>query len=362
VNPRILQLLAVSLGAILATAACGGDDRPPATPFAVVGGYVDVANPRGLPGLIDAARQGAINEVSPVMYQARADGGLTVLSSAPALVREARGRGARIIPTVRNLVGETWDGALVHSLVTVPALRTAHVKALTRAASSQGWDGIDLDYENLDPTDRSAFTRFARELGTALHRAGKILTIAVPAATADSAEHDVTVRAFDYAALGRVCDELRVMAYDAAWETSPAGPIAPLPWVRDVLAHLTSLVPGSRIVLGLAGYGYDWAAGRGAAVATRDVLQQARATSSPVQRDAASGCPWFRYRAGGLEHTVWFEDATSTRPKIELARQSHLAGVILWQLGEEDPALWSALASTAHEGPPPRTRGASAPR
>lgn len=335
----------MALGVVLATAACGGEDRPPPTTFAVVGGYVDVGNPRGLAGLIDAARQGAINEVSPVMYQARADGGLTVLTSAPALVREARGRGARVIPTVRNLVGETWDGALVHSLVTVPALRTAHVKALTQAASSMSWDGIDLDYENLNPADRSAFSRFAGELATAMHRAGKILTIAVPAATADSAVNDVTVRAFDYAALALVCDELRVMAYDAAWETSQAGAIAPLPWVRDVLAHLTSLVPGPRLVLGLAGYGYDWAAGRGEAVATRDVLQQARATSSQVQRDAASGCPWFRYRAGGLEHTVWFEDATSARAKLELAHRYRLAGVILWQLGEEDPALWGALAS-----------------
>lgn len=330
------------------TSACTVADRQAAMSFAVVGGYVDVGNARGLASLIDAARQGAINEVSPVMYQARADGGLRVLATAEPLVREARGRGARVVPTVRNLVDGTWDAALVHTLVTTPALRSAQVSALTLAATSNGWDGIDLDYENLDPADRAAFTIFVGDLANALHRAGKILTIAVPAATAGSAEVDPTSQAFDYAAIGRIADEVRVMAYDHAWKTSPPGPIAPLPWARDVLAHLTTLIPGPRLVLGIAGYGYDWAAGRGQAVSTTDLQQRARATSSAVQRDAASGSPWFQYLKDGVQHTVWFEDATSVRAKLRLARDDHLAGVVLWQLGGEDPALWSALTSPAH--------------
>jgi hypothetical protein len=39
---------------------------------------------------------------------------------------------------------------------------------------ANGYDGIDIDYESLDPADRDAFSLFVEELANALHAEGKV--------------------------------------------------------------------------------------------------------------------------------------------------------------------------------------------
>ena len=61
--------------------------------------------------------------------------------------------------------------------------------------------------------------------------------------------------------------------------------------------------------------------------------------------DQASQAPWFSYRdAAGHEHTVWFENAASSRAKFSAARSAQIGGVYLWMYGYEDTGIWSALS------------------
>jgi hypothetical protein len=108
-------LVAAAVAAVPVLAGCSGATEPAPVTFSVVADYADAGTQDSLPELIAAARAGAINEVSPVMYRLRADGGLDPLDQPPDLVREARGRGARVVPTVRNPVGDVWDGTLVRT-------------------------------------------------------------------------------------------------------------------------------------------------------------------------------------------------------------------------------------------------------
>jgi spore germination protein len=235
-------------------------------------------------------------------------------------------------------------------------LRASHVAALVGAAAAANWDGIDIDYENLQAGDRTAVTAFLTQLAAALHRSGKVLTVTVPAITAVTEPDDAAAQAFDVAAIGRVVDEIRVMAYDHAWATSPPGAVAPLPWVRDVVDYLAPLVPASKLVLGLAAYGYDWSGGRGEALTTTELQGLAGRVGATVRRDAAGSTPWFQYVKDGVDHTVWFEDAVSSRAKIRLAADAGLAGVVVWRLGGEDRELWPLITSPARSpSPPPGT-------
>ncbi len=43
-------------------------------------------------------------------------------------------------------------------------------------------------------------------------------------------------------------------------------------------------------------------------------------------------------------HELWYEDARSIAPKLELAASGGLAGISAWALGQEDPAIWELLA------------------
>ena len=59
---------------------------------------------------------------------------------------------------------------------------------------------------------------------------------------------------------------------------------------------------------------------------------------------ASSQAPWFTYTdASGHQHTVWFENAESSRAKLELAHGAGIGGVYLWMYGTGDPATWPAL-------------------
>lgn len=351
-RPARRQLVAGLLVWGLSAAAltgCAVPDRTPApASFAVVAAYADAGFDSGLPSLIAAAKARAINEVSPVMYRLRADAGVDRIDPAEDLVAEAHGRGARVVATTRNLVGETWDGTLVHTVISNPRLRGRHVTALADQVKADEVDGIDLDYENLLSGDRTAMTAFVTELASALHGSGKVLTIAVPAMTAASVRDDPALAAFDITALGKAVDEIRVMAYDHAWAGSPAGAVAPLPWVREVVDYVTGQVPREKLVLGLAAYGYDWSDGRGEALTTDELRGRVGQTRATVTRDGPTASPWFRYTKDGREHTVWYEDAASAQDKIRVAAQARLAGVFVWRLGGEDRALWPMLTAPAH--------------
>ena len=85
-----------------------------------------------------------------------------------------------------------------------PALRSEHVGALVELAVSNDYDGVDIDYEHFSrgirapqtrATEREAFSAFIAELASAMHDAGKVVTVDVPVEAGD----DQPV--FDYAAL-----------------------------------------------------------------------------------------------------------------------------------------------------------------
>ena len=151
----------------------------------------------------------------------------------------------------------------------------------------------------------------------------------------------------DYAAIGRAADQVRIMAYDYHWPTSPPGPIAPLPWVRSVLKYAKSQIPARKIILGIPLYGYDWSGGQAQAVTWLSALRLARAYHVSPHYDTAAQAPWFSYTdAAGHRHVVWFENEASSQAKFGAALGSQIGGVYLWMFGYEDTGTWSALPQT----------------
>ena len=116
---------------------------------------------------------------------------------------------------------------------------------------------------------------------------------------------------------------------------SPPGPISPLSWVDQVLTLAAAHVPLDRIALGVATYGYDWSgAAPAAAMQWADVDALAAARGGTPQWDDGTASPWLRYiDDSGVEHTVWYEDARSLAPKLDLARRHGVSRIVLWRLG-----------------------------
>ena len=290
-----------------------------------------------------------VTEVSPWVYGLSSSGRISTqypagqAASVAAQIRRLRAAGKLIVPTIANITGGKWSYAPVGRMLHSPQLMAAQVASIVALAERGHYAGIDLDYENLHAADRQAFTTFVTRLARALHDRGKVLSVAVFAKTTNAGT-DPRNLAQDYAAIGRAADQVRLMAYDYHWDTSPPGPVAPIGWVRAVLRYARTQIPASKIILGVPLYGYDWAGHHGTGISWLQALRLTRQYHVTVRYDQASQAPWFRYRdSSGREHTVWFENAASSRAKFEAAQGAQIGGVYLWMYGYEDMATWPAL-------------------
>jgi spore germination protein YaaH len=287
------------------------------------------------------------DEVSPVWYAPDETGKIVLADAENTTVdlptaRALQARGVRIIPTVTNLKEGEWDPGAVQAVLHDPVALNTHIEELVNLAVTNGYDGIDIDYEDLSASDRAVFSEFLTRLGQELHRAGKQLTTAVHPKTSDAGYDERNV-AQDYQAIGQAVDQVRVMTYDYSWETSPPGPVAPADWVEEVIAWTVTQVPSEKVILGIVLLGYDWGAGPGVTVDYEETLSIADAQDATVQR-FSDGSPWFAYHtSSGARHEVWYEDTQSVRAKLALVSEYGLGGAFFWRLGGEDSNIWPTV-------------------
>jgi spore germination protein YaaH len=291
-----------------------------------------------------------VTEVSPWMYGLTGSGQINKqyppgqAASVSDEIRRLAAAGKLIVPSIANITDGQWSYSPVGRMLHSPRLMAAQVAGIVALVQRHHYAGIDLDYENLHAGDRQAFTTFVTRLAAALHAQRKVLSVAVFAKTTNAGT-DPRNLAQDYAAIGRAADQVRLMAYDYHWESSPPGPVAPISWVRAVLRYAKTRIPASKIILGVPLYGYDWVGNRGTGISWLQALRLSRQYHATARYDQASQAPWFRYRdAAGHEHTVWFENAASSRAKFDAAQGAQIAGVYLWMYGYEDSGTWSALS------------------
>lgn len=310
------------------------------------------------------------------------------------LIAYADKRGVKVLPSLL-----TSSGWLNNRLLTDPAVSERFLNEIVRYVVEMGYPGFDLDLEGINSEDRDAYSSFVAKLADALHKRGKILTLAIPAKASDV--RTGWAGPYDYAALGRHADLILLMTYDYSWSTGPPGSIAPQQWVDKVAAYAVSQMPASKVLLGLAFYGYDWnttVGGRARALLYPQAVALAAQYGTRITTDSTSISGTFSYTAKAgdtvpppppvpavrndiavrtpgacpfltpskptgptatpepaatprptstpvpvAQHIVWLEDANSTAARLEIARRYGIGGVGAWRLGQEDPKVWPHL-------------------
>jgi spore germination protein len=271
-----------------------------------------------------------------------------VISGTPnhAWVTALHAKGIKVVPTV----GSTWSPDKAQHVFTSTSLTNEHVTALVHLVRTNGFDGIDLDYEGFAwPSTvtqthviRHAFARFVGELCDRLHESSKLCTVTLGPVTADGPSI-----VSDYHAIGRAADLVRIMCYDLHGPWSKPGPVATTSWTGRVLTYAVSQIPRSKIELDVPTYGYQWPT-----PATGDAsLSWAQAwhlidvhhLASAVRYDVAAGEATFHWTSNGRVHTVWFETPRSLAARVALANRFHVRSLGFWILGTEAPGDWSVL-------------------
>lgn len=250
------------------------------------------------------------------------------------LLATAHANGLRAELLVHNVneVEGDFDSHAAAALLRHPHRVRAVAKQLASFVEEDGWDGVHIDLESLTRKDGPGLVQLAEELQSRMP-ADKTVSLAMMAATQRLEYPDLGYR------LGRLdhaLDTIALMTYDQhgpGW--SGPGPIGALSWQRKALEALFSVVPASKVDVGIAGYGYFWTRDGGGHALT---LRQVRAM---VAKDGAT--PQWRPRPGEWtarlsDGTVlWWSDGDSYQLRVQLAHELGAHGLALWRLGSADP-------------------------
>lgn len=283
------------------------------------------------PSLRDHASQ--IDVLAPAWFHATANGAITG-NDSPAVTQFARAHGIKVVPIVSNA---DFNQGVAHALASDGARQTQLLDGLQWLVNNFGYDGVNIDFENVAPADRALFSAMMTNIYARLHPLGKLVTIALPPKTSET--YAGWSGAFDYSGIAPNVDLALLMAYDQHYSGGPAGPIADVAWVNDVLNYATAHVPHDKLLLGVPFYGYNWSlyGGVARAMSYTDIVATVFANGGQIQMDQAAQSPFFNY--GG--HRIWFENSTSLRAKVNLVAVHALAGWGGWRLGQEDPNFWT---------------------
>ena len=284
---------------------------------------------------------GTINTVIPFSFNVDQSGTIHSTHNAKP-VNLARSAGAVTLAVVNNIRGDNFNSGVIDKLLTNTTSRSKAVSGISRMLLENGYQGVNIDFENVPARNRTYLTAFFRELAAELRPKGLLVTASLPAKTSNdrTSSHG---GAFDYEALAPYLDQAMIMTYDEHYSGGSPGPVASYPWVEKVVRYALNYFQPNKIVLGIAAYGYDWSLNSGKALNYNAIQNLVKKYGVVPKWSSTSKVPYFTYKSWGITHEVWYENSVSTAAKMQLVRNYDLKGVAVWRLGYEDPAIWNII-------------------
>lgn len=279
----------------------------------------------------------ALNWLIYTGYNAEADGTLIGYDSP----RTLQWVSAHPMPLLVMVQNDWTNDSFLHD----PAAEQRFLSQLLTVLERSNYAGVNIDFEGIAAADGPAFTAFIAMLSSALHAQNFLLTVDTPSETA--ADNQASwAAAYNYAALAPLVDKLILMAYDYHHPGGAPGPVGPLNWIQQVLAYTTSVVPASKVILGLPAYGYLWGSnGQTQALWEVGMENQANANHAVITQDPTAQEGTFSYTdSSGVTWVGWFLDPQGLQQRLALAHQDNLGGVIFWRLDYNAPDWWPVLA------------------
>lgn len=266
------------------------------------------------------------------------------------LIRLAGRYGVSPLMHLSTLTPEgNFSSELANLLLNDPALQDRVIEQVLEVLRAKGYDGLDVDFEFVDPENRQAYIDFIAKLTSQLNPEGYIVVTALAPKTYDG-QPGLLYEAHDYRGIGEASNAVLLMTYEWGYSAGPPMAVSPIENVRRVLDYGVTAIEPSKIYMGMPNYGYDWplpfvqGVTRAPSIGNVEAVEIAARYGATILYDEASQAPHFNYfNEGWTEHEVWFEDARSVRAKLALVPEYGLAGVGYWNLMRPFPQNWQVL-------------------
>lgn len=379
-------IASLSLFATALTVPARADDNPPRK---IMTGWIPYYSMKtALPDALNNAD--LVREVMPFWYTLKFDGktkapyvaDLYAPANPSVPISEPltamRNAGFSIIPTITDGTSKLVLAGLLKN----PTSRTQVVNTIMDLVRVNNYDGIDLDFEGFAFVDGNttwastapSWVALVKELSAALRAEKKLLSVSTPYVLNPSGTQKGYF-VYAWSAIAPYIDKLRIMTYD--YSVSKVGPIGPITWTERTVQYAVSIMPASKVFVGVPGYGRDWVTavtGICPANVINTVKPGAKAATF-VMRDAAAlaatygavptynekfGEMSFSYQkvyngttATGLStsctasRTAWYQDARSWALRADLVSKYRIGGITAWTFGMEEPLAMEAIRTVA---------------
>jgi peptidoglycan-N-acetylglucosamine deacetylase len=252
----------------------------------------------------------------------------------------------RVLPVLNNFRSKSlrFDGALLHVILNDAVKRKILIDQITDTLLHYNFQGINIDFENSDEKSNVPLTNFQKELYESLHAKNQVVTM------------DVSVKddEYDYKKLSDYNDYVILMAYNQYNLPGVPGPISAQKWIEEALGWTARQINPEKIILGVAGYGYDWFKtdeGRDTIknLTYSEAINKAKVLNAEIDYNNDNYNLTYSYTeekeddTGGIKkinHEVWFTDAATTFNILRFSDEYATAGTALWRLGGEDSRMW----------------------
>ena len=241
------------------------------------------------------------------------------------------------------LIDNSFDPDLTHELLSKSSMREKLINDILNIYLDSGFQGINIDFENVHLKTRDYLTQFVRELYPVFKEAGMVVSMDV---TALSTSENWSL-CYDRERLSKTVDYMMLMAYDQHWANSPvAGSVAEYTWVENSILGVLKYIPNDKLVLGVPFYTRLWIEKDGEL--SSQALSMERANK--FIRDNNINLIWDEISLqyyGQLERIIQSIKSGLKTPipeaKASLVHKYDLAGIASWRRGFETEDIWVSM-------------------
>jgi spore germination protein YaaH len=288
-----------------------------------------------------------LNVVSPTWYElASADGQIDDKSSAD-YTNWAHARGYEVWALVSN----AFDIDMTHAFLVDSNARMRFISEMLTEARSKGYEGINIDFENVYLEDRDALTHFVDTFAYYAREAGITLTMDVTVMGGS----DNWSKCYDHVKLGKIVDFLIIMTYDEHWASSPvSGPVASFDWMLHHMTQLAEVVDPNKLIMGVPFYTRVWREYPSTEVANQFVTKSSaigmEAQNALIVKyeltpiwDDVDKLYYATFFEENAQVKLWIENASSMAAKMQIINTLNLKGVAAWRRGFETQDIWDVF-------------------
>ena len=260
-----------------------------------------------------------VNVIAPTWYSVTDESGNMSSYASADFVSKMHQRGI----DVWALVSDFDTNVDFAQLYSSKAARTNMVNKLVGEAKSYGFDGINLDYENIKSAYAKDYLQFVRELSVVCERNGIVLST-------DNYKPEAYNRCYNLKEQSKFVDYVIVMAYDEHYAGTDAGSVASLPFVKEAVEDTVQLVGKEHVIAGIPFYTRIWTTTDGnttsRAVGMQAAIDQLNSDGQVALWNDDCGQYVASYTVGSSTRQIWFEEEKSIEAKMQVIQQELHAG------------------------------------